>query len=85
MPLGYKIENSGRKAGTPNLITREMKEKLSELAIAQISAINTSTDIFEVRVSNEILRTILPYLMPRVMPEITEMHEPVIVQIHGNI
>lgn len=81
---GMKVLNSGRKAGTPNLITREMREKLFDLATLQISAINESKDLFHVRVSNEVLRTILPYLMPRVISD-SEFHDPVIVQVHGNI
>jgi hypothetical protein len=85
MPAGYKVHGSGRKIGSLNVITREMKEQLKELAEMQIEAIQNTIDANELRTRNEILRTLLPYLMPRCATKIDVGESPIVVQVHGNI
>ena len=45
-----------------------------------------TTDINELRARNEVIRTILPFLVAKVGYEVTETTQPpVVVKIHGNI
>ena len=87
MPVGYKVEGSGRKVGSLNKVTAEMKEQLQTLAQMQIDVMmQPDCDYTALRSSNEVLRTILPYIIPKCATMIaTENDNPVQIQIHGNI
>lgn len=80
------MKTGGRLAGTPNLITREVKERLLTLLNDQMEYLYNTTDINELRARNEVIRTILPFLVAKVGYEVTETTQPpVVVKIHGNI
>lgn len=80
------MKTGGRLPGSTNLITREVKERLLTLLNDQMEVIYQTIDINELRARNEVIRTILPYLIAKVGYEVTETTQPpVVVKIHGNI
>lgn len=83
MATGFK--SGGRQAGTPNKITQDARERLYAIMDAQVDVLLNSDDLVRLRASNEVLRTILPYVLPRLKDATGETLEPVIVQIHGNL
>lgn len=84
MAKGFK--SGGRVQGSTNLITREVRESLLSVFNEQVDRISITTDLSELRARNEVMRTILPYIVARLGFESANGDtSPVIVQVHGNI
>jgi len=84
MAVGYKTIGSGRKEGSLNIVTRAMKEKLSQIAFHHIDNVIDVKDIESARFSADILKIILPYIVPKVTQSV-ELESPVVISIHENI
>ena len=84
MAKGFK--SGGRVQGSTNLITREVRESLLNVFNDQVERISTTNELSELRARNEVIRTILPYIAPRLAYETANGEaSPVVVQVHGNI
>jgi hypothetical protein len=84
MAIGYKTIGSGRKEGSLNIVTRAMKEKLSQVAFYHIENVLNPSDLEASRFSAEVLKIILPYIVPK-MSQSVELESPVVISIHENI
>jgi hypothetical protein len=84
MAKGFK--SGGRVQGSVNLITREVRESLLSVFNEQVERISITNELSELRARNEVIRTILPYIVPRLAYEGANGEvSPVVVQVHGNI
>lgn len=63
MATGFKT--GGRKAGTPNKITGEIKEVLSEFLQKEINSLPEYFSAIEPKERLEVIAKLLPYILPR--------------------
>lgn len=76
---------TGRVKGTPNKITKESREILFEIVKNEIDNLPTLLEQLEPRERAYILVKLMPYVMPKMSIDETEILEPVIIQVHGNL
>jgi hypothetical protein len=67
MASGFKT--GGRKAGTPNKISSEIKEVLSDFLQKEIDSLPEYFEAIEPKVRLEIIAKLLPYVLPKAEPE----------------
>ena len=76
---------TGRSKGTPNKITKESREILFEIDKNEIDNLPALLEQLEPRERAYILVKLMPYVMPKMSIDETEILEPVIIQMHGNL
>lgn len=65
----------GRKAGTPNRLTRELRAALKNILHQEIEMLPENFSKLEPKDRLELLAKLLPYALPKVYPESFEISE----------
>jgi hypothetical protein len=80
-----RIKTGGRTEGTPNKLTSEIRDSLTEIVLSEIDSYKDTEDLRQKRKHLENLKCILPYVCPRPTPTNDIDYSPVIIQIAENI
>ena len=72
------IKTGGRKRGTPNLITRDIRLLLKELVNDEISTLSERLQLMTPEERTAILIKLLPYVLPIVERTPHDINEPII-------
>ncbi len=67
------IKTGGRKQGTPNILTREIRAILKGIIAKELETLPATIEKFEPEKRLEIILKLLPYVLPRV--ETVHMNE----------
>lgn len=67
----------GRRKGTPNRLTKELRTVLKDLIHEELSQLPTYLDSLETKDRLEILIRLLPYAMPKVNNVSSKEDEPI--------
>jgi hypothetical protein len=63
------IKTGGRQAGTPNKLTSDTKEIISQIIINEIQSLPTLLDSMKPKDKAEILIKLIPYIIPKASKE----------------
>lgn len=69
------FEHKGRKLGTPNKITRELRTALKNILSREIELLPELFDALPPRDRIELLSKLMPYALPKVESETYELSE----------
>jgi hypothetical protein len=58
----------GRQAGTPNVLTKELRTEIKELVSAEIAHIKANISTMTDSDRRQVLKVLLPYAMPQTKP-----------------
>lgn len=73
------IKTGGRKQGTPNILTREIRAILKGIIAKELETLPATIEQFEPEKRLEIILKLLPYVLPRV--ETVHMNEGELMDI----
>ena len=59
------IKTGGRKAGTPNKVTKELRETLKGILARELDAIQATLDKLSAKDRLEVVLKLMPYCMPK--------------------
>ena len=71
------VKYGGRKKGTPNRLTKEVREVLKELVFDEISQVQSHFEKLDPKERIELLIKLLPYVMPKVQTVSARDGEPI--------
>lgn len=74
-------KSGGRKKGSENIFSKEIKTELKEIILSDIEKYKSTGQKRYI----DAISKLLPYVLPRPLPETTNNFEPVQVIIAGNI
>jgi len=60
------VKTGGRKAGTPNRVTKELREALKGVIDRELSQITTTLEQLPARERLDVVIKLLPYCMPKI-------------------
>ena len=70
------IKYGGRKKGTPNRLTKEVRAVLKELVFDEISQVQFHFEKLEPRERVELLIKLMPFVCPKIQPASHSLNEP---------
>ena len=59
------IKTGGRKAGTPNKVTKELRETLKGILARELDAIQATLDKLSAKDRLDVVLKLMPYCMPK--------------------
>lgn len=71
------IKHGGRKKGTPNRLTKDIRAVLKNVVSNEIENLETTLDTLNPKEGLDILLKILPYILPKVDKIHCEQDEPI--------
>ena len=71
------VKYGGRKKGTPNRLTKEVRTVLKELVFDEISQVQSHFEKLDPKERIELLIKLLPYVMPKVQTVSARDGEPI--------
>jgi len=74
--MAQGIKTGGREAGTPNKLTKELREILKDLLHRELTALPERLEKLDGKERLEILVKLLPYVLPKVEPVSMDNGEP---------
>ncbi len=74
--MAQGIKTGGRETGTPNKLTKELREILKDLMHRELEALPERLEKLEGKERLEILVKLLPYVLPKVEPVSMDKGEP---------
>ena len=86
MAKGFKT--GGRQLGTPNRVTSEMRDRLTLIVNDEIDLYankRTQNDLPGARLHLDAIRSLLPYVMPKLPNEDCDRPPPIVIPIHANL
>ena len=70
------VKYGGRKKGTPNRLTKEVRAVLKELVFDEISQVQFHFEKLEPRERVELLIKLMPFVCPKIQPASHSLNEP---------
>ncbi|MDA9294231.1 hypothetical protein N9P98_00235 [Flavobacteriaceae bacterium] len=70
------IKHGGRKKGTPNRLTKEVRAVLKEVVFDEISQIHLHFEKLDPKERVELLIKLLPYVCPKIQTASHRLNEP---------
>jgi len=70
------IKTGGRSAGTPNVVTRELRDVLKRIVSNELEQLETTLQGMEPAKRLEIVIKLIPYVLPKVEPVPMDKNEP---------
>ena len=70
------VKYGGRKKGTPNRLTKEVRTVLKELVFDEISQVQFHFEKLEPRERVELLIKLMPFVCPKIQPASHSLNEP---------
>ena len=70
------IKTGGRAAGTPNLLTRQMRSILKGIIAKELKMIPETLEKLDPEKRAEMVIKLLPYVLPKIEPVCMEKSEP---------
>ena len=71
------IKHGGRKKGTPNRLTKEVRAVLKEVVFDEISQIHHHFEKLDPKERIELLIKLLPYVCPKIQTASHSLNEPI--------
>lgn len=71
------IKHGGRKKGTPNRLTKEVRAVLKEVVFDEISQIHHHFEKLDPKERVELLIKLLPYVCPKIQTASHSLNEPI--------
>ena len=73
-----RVKTGGRKVGTPNILTHELREILKQFVSNEIENLSKEDVLSKLTYSERLvfLTKILPYVLPKVQPILSEYDSP---------
>ena len=71
------VKTGGRKPGTPNKLTSELRVKLKTIVEAELEALPEQIAALEGKERIELLIKLIPYVLPKVQPTNYKDGEPI--------
>lgn len=73
--MANRLKTGGRKAGTPNKLTRELRTALKNVLAEEIEQLHIHFETLEANQRIELLIKLLPYALPKVNAESYSLSE----------
>ena len=70
------VKYGGRKKGTPNRLTKEVRAVLKELVFDEISQVQSHFEKLDPKERIELLIKLMPFVCPRIQPASHSLNEP---------
>jgi hypothetical protein len=70
------VKYGGRKKGTPNRLTKEVRAVLKEVVFDEISQIHLHFEKLDSKERIELLIKLMPYVCPKIQPASHSLNEP---------
>jgi hypothetical protein len=71
------IKHGGRKKGTPNRLTKEVRAVLKEVVFDEISQIHLHFEKLDPKDRIELLIKLMPYVCPKIQTASHSLNEPI--------
>jgi len=71
------IKHGGRKKGTPNRLTKEVRAVLKEVVFDEISQIHHHFEKLDPKERIELLIKLMPYVCPKIQTASHSLNEPI--------
>ena len=71
------VKYGGRKKGTPNRLTKEVREVLKELVFDEISQVQFHFEKLDPKERIELLIKLMPFVCPKIQPASYNLNEPI--------
>ena len=71
------VKYGGRKKGTPNRLTKEVREVLKELVFDEISQVQFHFEKLDPKERIELLIKLMPFVCPKIQPASHSLNEPI--------
>ena len=71
------IKHGGRKKGTPNRLTKEVRAVLKEVVFDEISQIHLHFEKLDPKDRVELLIKLMPYVCPKIQTASHRLNEPI--------
>ncbi len=71
------IKHGGRKKGTPNRLTKEVRAVLKEVVFDEISQIHLHFEKLDPKERIELLIKLMPYVCPKIQTASHSLNEPI--------
>lgn len=73
-----RVKTGGRKVGTPNILTHELREILKQFVSNEIENLSKEDVLSNLTINERLifLTKVLPYVLPKVQPILSEYDSP---------
>jgi len=71
------VKYGGRKKGTPNRLTKEVRAVLKELVFDEISQVHSHFEKLDPKERIELLIKLMPYVCPKIQTASHSLNEPI--------
>ena len=71
------VKYGGRKKGTPNRLTKEVRAVLKELVFDEISQVQFHFEKLDPKERIELLIKLMPFVCPKIQPASYNLNEPI--------
>lgn len=76
------VKYGGRKKGTPNRLTKEVRAVLKDVVFDEMSQIQIHFEKLDPKNRIELLIKLLPYVCPKITSESYKINEPIEIDIY---
>ena len=77
MEIIKPVKHGGRKKGTPNRLTKEVRAVLKEVVFNEMLEVETHFEKLDPKTRIELLIKLMPYVCPKIGSESFNLNEPI--------
>ena len=70
------IKHGGRKKGTPNRLTRELRDVLKDVVYQELSLVQENLSKLDPKDRIDLLTKLIPFVCPKIKSENLDLNEP---------